>query len=676
MPALGPGRWQELSHHLDEALELPPAERTSWLAELRGRDPALAAELAALLAEGEAAALEGFLERTPLGPAHASLAGQTVGAYTLLSLVGQGGMGSVWLAKRSDGRFEGRAAVKLLNTPLVGHEGEARFKREAEILSRLTHPNIGRLLDAGVSPLGQPYLVLEFVDGQPIDRHCDNLALGVEARLRLALEVLSAVAHAHAHLVVHRDIKPSNVLVTPDGRAKLLDFGIAKLLQDEAHPMDGTSLTREGGLVLTPGYAAPEQVTGAPITTTTDVYALGVLLFELMAGRHPAGDRLSSTAEWVKAVVDTEPARLSQAVVRGEPLPPETLVRIAARRGRTPEQLCRAFRGDLDTILATALKKDPRERYPSVGAFAEDLRRHLAHRPITARADSRAYRAAKFIRRNRVPSALAAATILALVGGLAGTLIQARRATRQAAYAERERARADEQARLAGAQRDFALRQLSRAEAINDLNAFVLSDAAPLGKPFTARDLLARAEHIVAKQRGETAENQVELLIAVGRQYLSLDEDAKGRKLLERAHEVAAGLEDPGSEPRPPAPSPARSPTRATSIGAAGSSRGRSPTCRTSHRSRCLASSACCAAPRSDGRPGTMTWPSGASLPPGISSPARPSPRRPSSSASPWRWPSPTVWRGAIGKPAAPSRPRPRVSRSWGERTRRRRGPS
>ena len=240
------------------------------------------------------------------------LAGVTLGGYTLVSPIDQGGMGSVWLAERSDGRFKGNAAVKLLNASLLGREGEARFRREGTVLAKLTHPHIARLVDAGVSRAGQPYLVLEYVDGQHIDRFCDDQRLGIEERIRLFLDVQAAVAHAHANLIVHRDLKPSNVLVTRDGQVKLLDFGIAKLLgDDEAMSM----LTREGGVALTPKYAAPEQVTAGQITTATDVYTLGVLLFELLTGHHPTGLAAGSPIEFVKAITVGKTMRLSAAAL-------------------------------------------------------------------------------------------------------------------------------------------------------------------------------------------------------------------------------------------------------------------------------------------------------------------------------------------------------------------------
>ena len=266
--ALSPDRWRAVSPYLDEALEIATAERAAWLASIRARDAALAADLRLLLEEHETLHESRFLERVVPLPSHAgltlSLAGQTLGAYRLTSRIGQGGMGSVWLAERCDGRFEGRAAVKLLNIALMGRAGEERFRREGNILARLTHPHIAHFVDAGVSRTGQPYLVLEHVDGQSIDRYCHERALGIEARLRLFLDVLEAVAHAHANLIVHRDLKPANVLVSVDGQVKLLDFGIAKLLEGDAdwgqaRTVDMSPLTREGGGALTPEYAAPSR---------------------------------------------------------------------------------------------------------------------------------------------------------------------------------------------------------------------------------------------------------------------------------------------------------------------------------------------------------------------------------------------------------------------------------
>jgi serine/threonine-protein kinase len=400
-------------------------ERGAWLSSLGERDPALATQLAALLSEHRVLVQAGFLEnRRFASPNPAGLAGQTLGPYTLISQIGQGGMGSVWLARRSDGRFERQAAVKFVNIAFAGRATEERFKREGNILGRLTHPHIADLLDAGVSSDGQPYLILEYVDGEAIDRYCDEHKLDVDGRVRLFLDVLAAVVHAHANLIVHRDIKPSNVLVTTGGEVKLLDFGIAKLLEGEGQTGAATLLTHEGGSALTPQYAAPEQLTGQPVTTATDVYALGVLLYILLSGRHPAGPGLNSPAELVKAVLDREPSRASDATTG------DNSKLIAESRSTTPDKLRRELRGDLDTIVGKALKKDPQERYGSVTAFADDLQRYLKHEPISARPDTLAYHTAKFLRRNRTVVGLTSTAIVLVIASLSAGLYVANRQRR------------------------------------------------------------------------------------------------------------------------------------------------------------------------------------------------------------------------------------------------------
>src|SRR5215468_8680970 len=271
MSAIRADCWQRACPHLDRLLDLSTSEREKYLEGLGAEDPQTAADVRALLTEHHLLTAEGFLASPPvIYPPETTLAGLSFGAYTLVSPIGHGGMGSVWLAERSDGRFTGYAAVKLLNAALLGRSAEKRFRREGTILARLTHPHIGRLIDAGLSVTGQPFLVLEYVDGRPIDRYCDEKRSSVDERIRLFLDVQAAVAHAHANLIVHRDLKPSNVLVTGDGRVKLLDFGIAKLLEGDADGVGATLLTRDGGSVLTPAYAAPEQVTGGPVSTATD----------------------------------------------------------------------------------------------------------------------------------------------------------------------------------------------------------------------------------------------------------------------------------------------------------------------------------------------------------------------------------------------------------------------
>ena len=388
--------WAALKPYFDRAVDLDDAARAVWLAELRAQDPTLCDSLEALLAHHHAGIDQHFLEGSavPL-PARTGTAGHVVGAYTLVMPLGHGGMGTVWLAERNDGRFTRLAAIKFLNIALQDR-GAERFRREGRFLGKLTHPNIANLIDAGLSAEGQPYLVLEHADGLPIDRYCDERQLDLQTRVRLFLDVVAAVAHAHANLIVHRDLKPSNVLVTNDGEVKLLDFGIAKLLEDDAAA--NPSLTREGDVAMTPQFATPEQLTGGTVSTATDIYGLGVLLYLLVTGQHPAQSSVHSPAELMKAIVEQEPRRASAVV--------------------TDPSARRSLRGDLDTILEKALRKNPADRYASATTFADDLHRYLKHQPISARPDRVTYRAMKFVRRNRWPVGAAAALFLMLVGSL------------------------------------------------------------------------------------------------------------------------------------------------------------------------------------------------------------------------------------------------------------------
>jgi len=528
MPPLDAALWRAASPHLDIALELPESERAEWLQTLSLEQPAIGQIVAMLLEDHRRLSGEHFLEDSPNSFPAAGAQSAQVGGYRLIAPLGQGGMGSVWLAERSDGRYEGRAAIKFLNPSLVGHVVQGRFTREASILAKLAHPQIAHLVDAGVSAIGQPYLVLEHVDGEPIDQYCDRVRLPIAARVRLFLDVVAPVAHAHANLVVHRDLKPSNVLVTHDGKVKLLDFGIAKLLDDAERSGQATEITRDGGGALTPAYAAPEQVTGGAVTTATDVYALGVLLYVLLSGRHPMSAAASSPAALLHAIASEDPPRLSVAArAQREATDAKN---IAEARSSTAEKLPRLLAGDLDTIVAKALKKNPVERYPTVSAFADDLRRYLNDEPISARADAVAYRAVKFARRNRTAVALTSLLVVALIAGLIGTLTQARRATEQAA--------------IATTQRDFALNQLTRAEALNDLNQFLLTDAAPSGASWTVVELLAEAERVVERQQAHDIDTRVELMVALGRQYSAQDEHEQARRVLQAAYGLSAKVAD------------------------------------------------------------------------------------------------------------------------------------
>jgi serine/threonine-protein kinase len=513
MGVMDSGRWLRASGHLDRVLELTPQDRDVCLAALQEEDPESAADVAALLDEHRRLTAEGFLDSAPpIQPREAQLAGLTIGAYTLISRIGHGGMGTVWLASRSDGRFQGQAALKLLNAALVGRGGEERFKREGTILARLTHPHIARLIDAGVSSTGQPYLVLEYIPGHHIDRFCDEERLSVEARIRLFLDVQAAVAHAHANLIVHRDLKPSNVLVTTTGQVKLLDFSIAKLIQDDAQPAV-TVLTHESGSAMTPKYAAPEQVTGGAITTATDVYSLGVLLYELLTGHHPAGTTPKSPSDYVKAVTEIEPVRLSTAVQIAAS--PEATAALASTRGTTPARLRRQLRGDLETILSKALKKNPSERYASVAEFGDDLRRYVDHQPIAARPDSVGYRAAKFVRRHwqgLTAAAVATAVFVGLVGFYTVRLA-----------AERDRARV--QAEKASKLSELLTGLLLRADPYQD----------PGGSEPTVQSLLDIGASRIARELGDQPDVQAEMFTVIGRTYARRGVPTKALALLEQA---------------------------------------------------------------------------------------------------------------------------------------------
>lgn len=531
-------RWKQLAPLLDELLDLEPDRRRSRLAELRDLDATTADELAAMLAAASDAEASNFLAGDAQGERESAnaLIGQQIGAYVIEAPLGQGGTGSVWRARRADGRFVGAVAVKLLHLSLIGRVGALRFQREGAILARLTHPHIARLLDAGVTAAGQPYLVLELVEGERIDHHCDGLRLGIEQRLALFNDVLAAVAHAHSHLVIHRDIKPNNILVTRDGVVKLLDFGIAKLLETDA---EGSPITAEGQRALTPEYASPEQLQGKPVTTATDVYALGVLLYQLLAGGHPTARDTAGTAEMLRATLATEPLRLSAALaVSATGGEADEATRIATHRNTSLPRLRRTLQGDLENIVAQTLRKDPAQRFQTVAALADDLRRYQAHEPVSARADSLRYRAAKFMRRHRGAMAASFAVVLAITAGIAGTVTQADAARQQARSARTAAARADAQASIAEHERASALRALTRAEASDEFLRFVLSQSTH--EPLTMGQLLERSAQTIDRQFADEPGLQAYLQLMVADLYGELLDFGPAETLLQRAR-LAAG---------------------------------------------------------------------------------------------------------------------------------------
>ena len=424
--SVGKETWGRLSPLLDELLDLPDDERAARLDDLRLRDAKLGDAVAAMLHHLPAIERGEFMPSAAM-PKPVGLAGQVIGPYTLVREIGHGGMGTVWLGRRTDGRYEGEVAIKFLRSGLFGHGDAARFEREGSILARLSHPHIARLLDAGVTADGtQPYLVLEYIDGEPIDQYCARLALPVPARLALMLDVLAAVEQAHNRLVLHRDLKPSNILVTAAGDVKLLDFGIAKLMDDTGG--EHTALTERAGNAFTPEFAAPEQLQGGDVTTATDVYALGVLMYLLLGGDHPTAAPTGAPLDRMRSVIETVPRRLSEAVLRrGGP---------TQRWSVESRKLAGEVKGDIETIVAKALRKVPAKRYANASALADDIRRYLAHEPISARPDTPLYRATRFVQRHRAGVAMAGAAMTALGVGIGVALWQAREARAQRVQAE------------------------------------------------------------------------------------------------------------------------------------------------------------------------------------------------------------------------------------------------
>jgi eukaryotic-like serine/threonine-protein kinase len=404
-----PERWREVKAALAEALELRGEERARLLARVGAADPSLRSELEALLAgEDVVAPLTGVVAAAVVAAASApEEPGERIGPYQLEAEVGRGGMGTVYLARRADGQYDARVAIKLARRDLDGAQAAARFRLERQYLAALEHPFIARLLDGGVTADGRLYLVLEFVDGTPIDAYCATHALGLQERLRLVRKVCAAVEYAHQRLIVHRDLKPSNVLVRADGTPKLVDFGIAKLLRPEA----GEAATHDAARFLTPGYASPEQRAGAPVTTASDVFSLGVLLHHLLAGclpRSATGDDADGTA--------ADPELASAAAARSRAA--------TAPSGRSVDP--RALRGDVDSILARALRRDPEARYPTAAALDEDLRRFLEGEPVRARRSTLSYRVRKFVRRHALGVGMTGALTLSLVTGGALYAVEAR----------------------------------------------------------------------------------------------------------------------------------------------------------------------------------------------------------------------------------------------------------
>ena len=436
--------WSRLEALLDQALELPIDRRCKPCSNASAATtPRLRERVEQLLAADAAAGdfmndgVEAWLRSGPMTPAHSAEqgaldAGARVGPYRVIDELGRGGMGIVYRAERADGEFVQVVALKLVRRSFDGDDTTGRFRRERQILAQLDHPSIARLLDGGLHTDGRPYFAMELVEGEPITTYCDRRGLSIDARVRLFCRVCDAVQYAHGRLIVHRDLKPANISVTATGDPKLLDFGIAKLLTyDDAE--ESTKLTRTGLRPLTPAYAAPEQLRGEPVSTATDVYTLGVILFELLTARRPFR---SASSGFERTSLEAEPPRPSDVVLLRDRDDAPSIDEIAHARGLSPRALAARLAGDLDAIVLKALRREPQRRYIGAGALAEDLGRFLQGRPVAARPEGRRYRASKFVRRHRVGIAVAVSLVLSLVGGLAATAWQARAKALEAQKAE------------------------------------------------------------------------------------------------------------------------------------------------------------------------------------------------------------------------------------------------
>ena len=456
MNMLSPERWQQIKLLLDQLFDLPPEEHAAFLEQACQDDPALRHQLQTALEANQgddaflapldsrhlAALLHAFSpdEPTELSPSfeYPALVGRHIGPYQVVEELAQGGMGQVFLAQRADGAFDTQVALKVIRGGFASREIHRRFLAERRILARLRHQHIAHLLDGGMTHAGQPYFVMEYIDGEIITHYCDKRRLGVEHRLGLFQDVCKAVQYAHANLVVHRDLKPNNILVTDSGQVKLLDFGIAKLLREQ--PDEETALTQTGHLVMTPEYASPEQVRGEAVTTATDVYSLGVLLYELLTGHRPYRLAGRGRSELERVICEEEPEAPSTAIRRTaerrkadgttQEITPET---VSQARDTPSERLQRRLRGDLDTIVLKALRKEPDRRYASAEAFLEDIRRHLAGLPVSAQADTLSYRMRKFVRRHRMGVGTGTLVMLLVIGFTWGVIQERNRAQAEAA---------------------------------------------------------------------------------------------------------------------------------------------------------------------------------------------------------------------------------------------------
>ncbi len=520
-------RWDRLQDLFSRAVDLPDNEREAFVTRETGGDTELRNELLELLAcdtgrstgpltHALGAAIDGATRDR-----RKALVGRVVGNYKLASILGHGGTGTVYLGERADRQYSAQVAVKIVDNAAVHGDLGLRFRAERQILASLNHANIARLLDAGETEDGQPYLVMEYVHGEPVDRYCDRQQLDIRARLQLFLEICNAVQYAHQNLIVHRDLKPANILVTGEGAPKLLDFGIAKLL-DTGDAAAMLALTRMNDRLLTPEYASPEQILGRQVTTASDVYALGVVLYELLTGLRPyTVPSSASQLELERSICISDPQRPSTAIRKAmEHTPAEgesTIAAIALARSIVPDRLHKRLLGDIDAIVMRALRKEPQHRYGSVEQLAADVRRYLSREPVVARQGNWLYYSQRFVRRHAFGVSAGAFFILVIIAFAIAMSMQNQRIA---------------------AERDKAASESESAQAVSAFMLDVFSAADPFraqGREVTAKQLLEQSGRQVRGDKGMRPEVRARLLASIGRAFRRSGDAERSLSYLEDA---------------------------------------------------------------------------------------------------------------------------------------------
>ncbi len=511
--------WQKIKAIFYPALELPEGERLDFVKEKCGDDDALCEEIKVLLASSQKSTT--FIEKPAFAVSELvvarekrNLIGQKIGAYKIERELGRGGMGAVYLAKRADKEFEKNVAVKLIKRGLDTDEIIKRFRNERQILAGLDHTNITRLIDGGATDDGLPYLVMDYVEGKPLTKYAEANELTINERLKIFLQICSAVKYAHQNLIIHRDLKPSNILVTENGTPKLLDFGIAKLIDEANEETFHNTMTR----VMTPEYASPEQVQGKQITTSSDVYSLGVILYELLTGERPYKVKSKSADEISKIITDSEPLKPSSVISSKNKIQD-----LDSEHSKLKTQNSKLLKGDLDNIVLMAMRKEPERRYSSVEQFAGDIQRYLDGLPVIAQEDTFAYRATKFIGRNKAGVAAGAGIAASLIAGIIAT---------------------SRQSRIAKKERDFARRETRKAERINQFLQKTLSSADPRerGKDTTVLEALQFAAEQIETEFSDQPEIKADLHSTIGKTYLNLEQTEKAEPHLLAALEIRRGF--------------------------------------------------------------------------------------------------------------------------------------